>query len=852
MNCFDCKAIHVQEPIQFIGVPVDNRGDAINGLGVKWVSSNDDVLEIDDEGRANPKNPGKVTLSASTQNRTRSIQITVLKPRKQRSSGSKSHRSPGSTHHPSVRALWNVTEGEIDARYRTENIVGSPEGKMKPMGAGESSAVGTTETGVSNFMFSREVVTLPGRGRLDATLSLVLNSQVWTKTFNLIGNPIHRYDLDSGWPAPGFRLGFGQIERVGGAPQPTNMALTEPDGTRRDLKRTTTDNYDSTDGSFIHYTLVTGGGTLYYPDGTQVTYGAAGGGIKSYPTKIMDRNGNYILIAYKDGVGPKINTVKDTLERYISFFYASNGDLVAIKAPGLTTGSERQVMRFYYENVSLTTADLFDTGKVSPTSARVIKYIFLPSSSAGSDTGFRFDYSVYGMVHTVKEFRGMTVSTDSLTDTGSVTAEGTEAASSAYNYPTTAEDLVDPPKYTERADDWAGRTGGGSAPIHKFSVTADESEVVSIVETPGGTITETHAMVDPGSWPDGLVTKVLVQYKPTPTSTPVVVSETQLNWEGNPTNFTGRLKDIRVTNDASPRQTKSTIFSYDDANTPYNNVSVVSETDFTTDGSLGTVLRRTETTYITSSSYLNRRLYHLPAQKRVYAGSSGTPISRTDLAYDQNSLTTRSGILMHDPAFDPSSGSYVSTNAYRGNLTTVTTYPDATTTANAINRGKTYDIAGNMVTAQLDCCQVKSFTFTSTNQFAYPTSETSGNPGGPQLTTSTSYDYNTGLVLSKTDVNSQPTAFTYEPVSLRLAQIDRADGGQTLYDYSDALVADSGRCPISSGRFLGDGLDHSLSCPHFLSKPGHGLLIGQQTLQSVFQHPQLAMTADAAKLLFGI
>jgi hypothetical protein len=86
---------------------------------------------------------------------------------------------------------------------------------------------------------------------------------------------------------------------------------------------------------------------------------------------------------------------------------------------------------------------------------------------------------------------------------------------------------------------------------------------------------------------------------------------------------------------------------------------------------------------------------------------------------------------MHDPAFDPSSGSYVSANGYRGNLTTITTYPDATTTANAINRGMSYDIAGNMITAQLDCCQVKSFTYTSTNQYAYPTSETSGNPGGP-------------------------------------------------------------------------------------------------------------------------
>jgi hypothetical protein len=169
------------------------------------------------------------------------------------------------------------------------------------------------------------------------------------------------------------------------------MALTDPDGTRHELNETTTNNFDSSDGGFLHYTSATGGGTLYYPDGTQVTYGAAGGGSRSYPTRITDRNGNYISIAYKDGVGPKIDTIKDTLERYLRFFYASNGDLVAIKAPGLTTGSERQVMRFYYDQVSLTTADLFDTNVGRPPSARIVKYRYTPSSSDyGAYTGFRF------------------------------------------------------------------------------------------------------------------------------------------------------------------------------------------------------------------------------------------------------------------------------------------------------------------------------------------------------------------------------------------------------------------------------------------------------------------------------
>jgi hypothetical protein len=112
------------------------------------------------------------------------------------------------------------------------------------------------------------------------------------------------YDVDSGWPAPSFRISLGQIEDQGSA----GFTLTDPNGTRHALVQTGSYNYDTVDGTFIHY------------------YSASGWG------------GNYVWIAYAgtSGAGPKIASITDTLQRHIYFYYASNGDLIAITAPGMS------------------------------------------------------------------------------------------------------------------------------------------------------------------------------------------------------------------------------------------------------------------------------------------------------------------------------------------------------------------------------------------------------------------------------------------------------------------------------------------------------------------------------------
>jgi hypothetical protein len=283
-----------------------------------------------------------------------------------------------------------LPDDETGSLYTPANSVGSPPGRTKPGGLTPSVGVDGTETGNKNFTFGLPIVNLPGRG-INVSLGLTYNSLLYNKSTDPFDSSTWlTYDVDSGYPAPGFRIGYGQVEDQGS----NGFTLTDADGTRHALTYTSAYNYDSNDGTFIHFIGGSGWGTLFYADGTRIYYGAAGGGQRTYPTQITDRNGNYILISYVGGVGPRISSIQDTLGRYVRFFYATNGDLVTIKAPGLTNQDDREVMRFYYDDITLSASSLFSSSvNVSmPATSHVLKYIFLPSGveTGNSHLGYRF------------------------------------------------------------------------------------------------------------------------------------------------------------------------------------------------------------------------------------------------------------------------------------------------------------------------------------------------------------------------------------------------------------------------------------------------------------------------------
>lgn len=857
-----------QQRVLLSAIPIDAEGNTIQGLVANWESSQKNIVFVRPNGAAVAGKPGVAVLTAGAGNKHATVKVTVAEGTKEPFGGKKridskrdsNQETAGFIRSPigtSVAQHWSsrkkrahainklamlpsalpfirdpnvdpLPDNETSSLYQPNNLIGNPPGKKKPGALSAASAVPVTESGNKNFTFGLPVVSLPGRG-VDVSLALIYNSLLWNKSTNPSnGSPWMTYDVDSGYPAQGFRLGYGQLEDQGSA----GFTLTDADGTRHALVQSSASNYDTTDGTFIHFTGGSGWGTVFYPDGTRVGYGASGNGFRSYPVSVEDRNGNYILISYVNGVGPRISTIQDTLGRYVRFYYDSNNDLVTITRPGLTGQSDLQVMRFYYEALSLPSG-LFASGinVAKPSTARVIRYVYLPTSGEGSssssgDIGYRFDYSQYGMIYQVVKFHGITASTTSTTSTGTVT-EGTNtiAATTTYDYPISATSLSNVPTFAHRTDDWAGRTSGGSAPQYTFSLSEGSTETTSTVSAPDNTVMVTVAIKNSGAWNDGLITEQRIQNA---APTPLVFAKTVTAWEQNPTNGTPRIASIKFTNEVN--KTTAIVLTYDPT-TLYNNVSVVSERGFTSDGSLGTELRRTEKTYVTSSNYLNRRLLHLPATVKVFPGGSSTPASRIDYAYDNYgtnhaNLTRRDDIIMHNVASDPFQeweeicdwecmqwgypdpespfqcidwqwvcqgyNPYDAATDYRGNVTSVTTYPDATSTSGTITHATTYDIAGNVISAQVDCCQSQSFTYSSANDdYAYPVSVTKGNPSGLHLTMSTAYDMNTGLVASATDPNNRVTNFAYNTDSLRLDHVDYPDGGQVSYDYGNALAADN-------------------------------------------------------------
>lgn len=856
-----------QQPMWFTAVPFDQDGSAIHGLQAEWESSDRQVIFTKKTGQALAGKPGSATLTARAGSLTATVHVIVAKGNGKPFGGKKDHdstrrnRQSGQLVNPPANQSFaqNMVAGrkhnhidirttaasrppvplrdpdddplpdnETNSLYQVANSIGSLPGK-KRAGAPKPGVAGDTgESGNKNFSFALPLVNLPGRG-LDVSLSLVYNSDVWNKSTDGSSTWM-TYDVDSSWPATGWRITLGQIEDQGSY----GFTLTDMDGTRHALTYTSAYNYDTTDGSFIHYYGGAGWGTLYYPDGTVAYYGAGGGGYRVYPTEIVDRNGNCIVISYAgtNGTGPKISSIEDTLARYIHFDYASNGDLVAITQPGISCSgcpSDPQTMRFYYTDVTIASG-LFATGinVAGPSSVHTLQYVYLPTSSesSGAHTGYQFDYSPYGMVSDIKEYRGMTASSTSTSTAGTVsTSSAAIAARTTYEYPSSAQGLSDVPTYSTRTDEWAGRTTGGSAPSYSFST--NESTGVSTVTAPDGTVSETDANPIAGQWYDGLVTDTYVKDSSTP---PTTYTRTHLDWQQDSNSRNPRVYQI-ITTDVAASLSKATVLTY----TTYNNISAVSERDFGGDATTpySTEVRRTETTYVTSSSYIDRHLLHLPSTIKVFPGGSNTPASRVDYAYDDYgtshaNLTARDDILMHLPAYDPFQQTqeincrwecwdwegephtenyycadwewvcdeynpYDSSTDYRGNVTSVTTYIDAGTPSGSITHSTTYDIAGNVTTAQVDCCQLKTISYTdnpNTHTYAYPVSVTSGNASGVHTTSSATYDFNTGLVGTTTDENGQDTTNYYNSESLRLEHVTYPGSAATYFTYSDGLNAD--------------------------------------------------------------
>lgn len=206
------------------------------------------------------------------------------------------------------------------------------------------------------------------------------------------------------------------------------------------------------------------------------------------------------------------------------------------------------------------------------------------------------------------------------------------------------------------------------------------------------------------------------------------------------------------------------------------------------------------TTYVDNylyPEYRNKNLLGL-VTSRVLQDAGGQPVSKTVNGYDETALQTYTDI----------GSEWTDPGPARGNVTTVRRYIDASADV-ALNQQcpagvcldthQEFDQVGNVWKMKNERGIESVVAYDAFYKHAYATQTTTSvpDPSGAQgsaasFTSTTVYDYNTGLTLSSTDLSGQTTYFSYkneqnvtDPLN-RLRKVTQPDGGWTKYEFNDA------------------------------------------------------------------
>ncbi|HZF38372.1 MAG TPA: hypothetical protein VE715_06100, partial [Blastocatellia bacterium] len=833
--------INTGESVVFAAVGLDSQGNAIGGLGVNWEALNEDDGQKTSmrQGSFSSPTPGKFIVTAEMADRREQVRVMVkgksvppevkstpeikidsseLRRRRQIS-----RLAPAQGDEKRLIAGKNPTGKQL--RASSKNMGRAPRTLLLPIDEdptgwneetiGTFSNVGNERgnapgrapsAGVvsGNFQITAPGVSLSGRG-IDVNLPLYYNSRLWHKSGGAMYFDVDRDTLVAGW-----NLGFGKIVATGG-----QYMLVDGDGTRHEFSgiinlagggvwqffagRTT-------DGTFIDYSAQgpspgngsPGGVNVYnglatFPDGTRVDYSAPGN-YAVYPTQITDAQGNYITITYRNNQGPNIETITDTLGRPIRFYYDSGNLLTAITVPGLNGGPERQVVRLAYRNLTLSEAGSnCGFGGVSTVVRQdtipVLLSIYYPATGNGYWFGDPDSYSRYGMIRKVSERRGMTFS-GGLNEQGSM-GPGEQTRVQVYSNPSSPGysdifgSLSDTPTYTQMTEDWWARGNGVPSPITYFSVEDNGTTRKTTVTRPDGVRQEQIIDTNLSSSSYSQMIENIVY--PASGGAPLAHSRTYFE--------NGAYDSPRpVRSEAFDERGQMTVttFGYGSRfNAP---------TDVREYGYASQLLKRVHTEYLNIDNYNGnptswggwegRHIFNLPSAIDAYASDDSTRVSRVEFEYDGASLEDTPGVAQHSIYFNPRATEYSPTTAYRGNVTLVRRYADATSLdgGSAVVETFTYDITGNLRVQSTSCCEQTTFNYTIYTQYAWPESMVRGSASDPaaQNTTSATYDFNTGLAMESYDANGLRSNMVYNANSLRPEYAYSPTGAYVYHIYNDA------------------------------------------------------------------
>ena len=840
---------HIGELVRFSAISYDENGDTVAGVKFRWStrSGKERTAFINSAGEFSALQSGDFEISVEGAGRTAKTVVKVLEsppvskqPQPNRSFSTRnssprdsqqaknetrsvfrktSFTSAGSSSAPVPLPQGSDTYGWNLGNYMTADDpgsqVGDPPGSPVDDGAGNG-----------NFQFTAPVLALPGRG-LDVSLGLTYNAHLWHKAGSNI-----TYDIDRGWPSAGWSLGFGKMEDIGDG----GTILIDADGTRHGFNGTATGPIANSsfsgrtnDGSFIDYSCVRQNGVITYgsathPNGTRVYYGAFGDGAV-YPTFVIDPNGNYINVAYRNNAGPQIDSITDTLGRVITFYYNANNLLTAITAPGYNGVGTRTLVRLHYQQQSV--APSFSGLNVlvrAPSTRWLLDAIYYPATS----TGYWFNdtdsfLATYGTIAKVEEQRGMTLSSSGLSDMGTVSA-GTMTSRAVYGWQTT---LTDAPTYTTLTESWAYMD---TAPaVTNYAINQISTPRTSTITLPNGVKSIQYSHNAPGQSYDGMIFKDETY----DTDGTTLLVRNEVNWVTGDYNSARPTYTKTTTRQGTSYVTTGTEYSYQ-ASPSFNQVTEIRNYDYGYDPQgTNTLLRKTATQYENSANYTNRHIFNLPKVVTVYSGT-GARVAQTEYQYDGVTLQNTPSVVQHLDESNPyaapvtqpghyitqctgcppcscvpvwippsTSSPYKPETDYRGNITQIKKYADAAALdqPTAVVETRTYDITGNMVKNASACCEETSFEFTTGTQYAYPEKQTRGSATDQfaQVVTSATYDFNTGLNLVTRDANDRPSTNTHDPNTLRIASSISSTGAHTDYSYNDTTMTLTTTTYLSSG-----------------------------------------------------
>jgi RHS repeat-associated protein len=596
--------------------------------------------------------------------------------------------------------------------------------------------------GSQSYNYVIPIVNLPGRAGMDLNLNLYYNSRVWdidtingTATFN----------ADRDFPSYGFRLDFGFLEYE---PDNDQYILTEHDGTKRALPNN--GGYNSVDGSYINYNPATG--VLAYRNGLILQFSTFQSPNNIYyPSQIKDTNGNFISITYVRGHVQLIQSIRDTLGRVLTFHYDANNQLSYIDQSVAVSPVDPSGVRRY---ATFTWAQLYGGGyhwhnftglAVNGAPDFSTPLNVLTDCNYANGTGYHFMYGDWAIINKIENR----------------SAAGTPRSYISYNYPLAAAGaLTDAPTYTQQTISPDGQTTNSS--VWTYGANKPATGVVTSMQVmdPTGSITVTNLDSSTG-FPSSMQMKdgsgnVLrtIAYVWTTSGTGTV-----------PSSITSTLND-------TGQQSSVQYANYDN----FGNPADVYENDFG-----GMLLRHTVTTY--STAFGGQHILNLPLQVLIKDGS-GNIVGRTNFSYDDSGsiITNITDAANHDNAL-----------TVHGNLTSITRYSDAATAGGQVVRHLFYDSTGNVVKADIDCCNQKVFNFSVGYQYAYPTSIVRGPTGGTQFTTSSTWNFDYGLMLTSTDENNQVTSYQYDLMN-RLTGTTTPPQGSTAVQFT-TLYDDSAVSP---------------------------------------------------------